>query len=143
MTADLVGAALDALTDPHVGGHRCTDGLWWNPNAGTRTPCPTLGHLRLIAEQVDRYRQQVHTAAHDDTAARVVAEGFTGLTLADLSADDAVAYHHAGRLALEALAAHLDPTVTPPVPVLDIHAEDPDREAARYAAAVEAWRTRR
>jgi hypothetical protein len=112
LAPDLVGAALDALTDPHIGGHRCTDGLWWNPNAGTRTPCPTLGHLRLIAEQVDRLRTQVHDAAHTPTSCNVVAEAFTGLTLAALPIYDAVSYHHAGRLALEALAAHLDPTVT-------------------------------
>jgi hypothetical protein len=46
-------------------------------------------------------------------------------------------------LLIGALRYLADPEGANPVPILDIHADDQETEAARYAAAVEEWHTRR
>jgi hypothetical protein len=108
MRPALALAALDAALLPHRGGHRCTDGKWWNDATGTRTPCPTRIHLDLAHEQVGKLHASVHEAAHDTDAATAVAEGMTGLVMAELSADDREGWVLTARMAIEALAEHLD-----------------------------------
>lgn len=111
MRPTLIHAALDALDKPHVAGHVCADRQWYNAAAGTRTPCPVRRHVATAREQADRLHAQVHEAAHDNTAVRVVMQGMTGFTdddLANMPAEDAEGWMHATRLAIEALSEHLD-----------------------------------
>lgn len=105
---DLLLAALDAVAQPHRGGHRCTDGGWYNENAGTRTPCQVTLHLRTAREQAHRLHDQVHEAAHDTAAAEHVAEAMTGLVMADLSDDDRAGWTTTARMAIEGLSEWLD-----------------------------------
>lgn len=100
--------ALDAVEEPHRGGHRCTDGAWYNDNAGPRTPCPTRQHVATVREQVDRLHAQVHDAAHDTPAAEHVAHAMTGLVLADLEPEDREGWTRTARMAIEGLAEWLE-----------------------------------
>lgn len=108
MKPTLALASIDAAEAPHRHGHTCTDGRWWNPNAGTRSPCPIQGHLRVAREQVEKLHAQVHEAAHDTPTVDAVAEGMTGLVLADLQPEDRDGWRMATRLAIESLAEQLD-----------------------------------
>lgn len=117
---NLALASIDAARRPHDHGHTCTDGKWWNPNTGTRSSCPTRLSLLTAATQVQHLFDQVHEAAHDDDAAVAVAEGMTGLVMVELAEDDAEGWTTTARMAIEALAAHLD--------------HDPDLEARAAAA---------
>lgn len=108
MRPTLAYAALTAAAAPHEYGHVCHDGLWYAPHLGTRSPCPPLASLRTVREQVQHLHEQVHTAAHNDTAATAVAEGMTGLVMADLPDEDREGWVTTARMAIEALAHHLD-----------------------------------
>ena len=111
MRPTLLHTALDAIDKPHVAGHKCIDGQWYNDAAGTRTPCPVRLHVTTARDQADRLHSQVHDAAHDDDAVRFVMQGMTGFTdddLTEMGADDAGAWMLATRLAIEALSEHLD-----------------------------------
>lgn len=113
---------LDALTGPHRGGHRCTDGGWYNDATGARVPCPVVRSLTAVRQAVDDLAAAPHAAAHDTAAAVAVAEGMTGLDLSVLAEEEREGWTLTARLAIETLAAHLD--------------RDPEREAR--AAAVQA-----
>jgi hypothetical protein len=108
---------LDTLEAPHLHGHSCVSHFpgvdaWYNPGAGRTGPCPTLTTLRDLRTHLAALTTQVHDAAHDDAAAVAVAEGMTGLVMADLEPEEArEGWVLTARLAIEALAAHLDPTV--------------------------------
>lgn len=111
MRPTLALATLDTLTAPHLGGHRCTNGDWYNNLVGDRTPCPVFRDLGIVREQVEGLHAQVHEAAHDDEAAMVVAMGATGYYpdwVEALDDDDRAGMLMMGRMAVEALAAHLD-----------------------------------
>lgn len=100
---------LDALASPHRSGHRCLDGAWYNPNAGARTPCPASLSLAEVRQEVEDLHQGVHAAAHDPEAIEHVAAGMlAGTPLADLDPEQAEGWRHMARLAVEALAEHLD-----------------------------------
>lgn len=116
MSPDAAYASIDAAALPHLHGHSCTDGRWYNENAGSRSACPTLTHLRHARAQVGLLDSQVHRAAHDDAAVRATAEGMTGLVMADLGGDDREGWMQTARDAIEALAAHLDPTTRQEAP---------------------------
>lgn len=105
---NLALVAIDAVRAPHQIGHRCEDGQWHNPNAGTRTRCQVLRHLDVARRQVERYSTQVHDAAHTPRHVDAVAQGMTGLVLADLHPDDANGWRTAARYAIEALSFSLD-----------------------------------
>jgi hypothetical protein len=96
------------LTDPHRAGHRCIDGNWWNPNAGSRQHCPVYTRLQEVADTATALRDSVHEAAHDTAAATAVAEGMTGLVMADLDPEDREGWVLTARMAIEALAIWLD-----------------------------------
>jgi hypothetical protein len=107
MRPTLALATLDSLAGPHRAGHRCTDGEWYNDATG-RPPCPVRRDLGVVREQVEALHASVHEAAHDDDAARAVAEGMTGLVMADLDTESREGWTLTARMAVEALAAHLD-----------------------------------
>lgn len=108
MRPTLALSTIETLTAPHRGGHRCTSGDWHNDNVGDRLPCPVLAGLTTVREQVQALHEQVHNAAHDTGAAVAVAEGMTGLVMAELHPEDREGWTLAARMAVEALAAHLD-----------------------------------
>lgn len=108
MKPTLALAAITAAAAPHQGGHTCTDGKWYNPNAGTRGPCPTIGHLRTAAEQVEKLHASVHEAAHDTPAAEHVAQSMTGLVMTELNDEDREGWTRTARMAIEGLAEWLD-----------------------------------
>lgn len=108
MRTTLAETAIAAAAAPHRQAHICTDGRWYNPHAGTRTPCPTLGHLTTATEQVTRLGAAVHDAAHNDDAARYVAEGMTGLVMAQVDAESREGWTTTARMAVEALSEWLD-----------------------------------
>lgn len=111
MRPNLALASIDAVAAPHRHGHRCDDGNWYNPGAGTRTSCAVLGHLGTAAEQVHRLHTQVHDAAHHDPTVRLVMQGMTGFTdddLDNMATEDAEGWMRATRLAIEELAHQLD-----------------------------------
>lgn len=112
LTPDQINEILTDLTNPHLGGHTC-DGRWFNPNAGARNHCPTLVALNAIQEWADETRVWVHLAATDVAAQTRVAEGMTGLVLADLDPEDAVAWRTTAMYAIQALAGHLTPCPDP------------------------------
>jgi hypothetical protein len=113
-------AAIDTITRLHTGGHHCLtpDGTtaWFNENAGARSRCPTRTLLTGVRDEITSLTQQVHTAAHDPDAVRATAEGMTGLVMADLGGDDREGWTQTARDAIEALAAHLDPTTRQETP---------------------------
>lgn len=108
---------LAVIAGPHQGGHHCpsatdpTQSRWYNPNTPHGLPCPVLVAVDTIRTRAEEQRQAVHNAAHTDAGPIAVVEGMTGLTLDDLDPDDRYAWILSGRLAIEALAAHLDPTI--------------------------------
>lgn len=117
MRPTLANTLLDALAEPHRNGHRCLDGQWWNPNAGTRTPCPDLTRLTTLREQVARLHTQVHEAAHDTATATAVAQAMVcpGATPDDdlddwhaLPGEVQDGWVHLARLAIEGLSCQLD-----------------------------------
>lgn len=111
MKPTLLHASLDAIGKPHVAGHRCSDGKWYNDAAGTRTPCPVRLHLDTAHEQADRLHAQVHDSAHDDDSVRFVMQAMTGFTDDDLTQMDPGDVHGwmlATRLGIEGLAEYLD-----------------------------------
>lgn len=113
MNARLALAGIDEILTDHRGGHRCTDGQWYNPNAGPRTPCPTAGILGLVAGQIRGLAAQVHEAAHNDSHALQVglaAVGYTEEELADTDQpdDDRQGVIGMGRAAIERLSEILD-----------------------------------
>lgn len=99
--------SLGAIAIGHTGGHRC-DGEWFNDQTGTRTPCPTLRRLNVIRTQIERLLTQVHDAAHTPRHVDAVAQGMTGLVLADLHPDDADGWRQTARYAIEALSFSLE-----------------------------------
>lgn len=108
MRPTLALATLDTLTGPHIGGHRCTSGDWYNNLVGDQIPCPVHRDLTTVREQVEGLHAQVHEAAHDTEAAEAVAAGMTGFVMDDLSDEDRHGWTLTARMAVEALAAHLD-----------------------------------
>lgn len=108
MRPDLALTAINAVREHHAYGHTCHDGRWYNPNAGTRSPCPDLRHLDTAREQVERLHASVHEAAHTDRHAVAVAEGMTGLTMSALDPESREGWTLTARMAIEALAASLD-----------------------------------
>jgi hypothetical protein len=99
---------LDNLLRPHLAGHRCIDGQWFNPNAGARRNCPTYTYLTEVRAGAEALHASVHEAAHDDAAATAVAEGMTGLTMAELADEDREGWVLTARMAIEALSEWLD-----------------------------------
>lgn len=99
---------LDNLLRPHTAGHRCIDGQWVNPNAGARRNCATYDLLQEVRTGAEALHASVHAAAHDTDAATAVAEGMTGLTMAELDTDSRDGWVLTARLAIEALAGWLD-----------------------------------
>lgn len=123
MRPTLALASIDRASLAHRHGHRCDDGQWYNPNTGTKTPCPITASLTIAATQIQRLHAQVHDASHNPTVVDLVAEAMlAGTPLADLPPENADGWRHLTRLAIEALAEYLD--------------RDPVLEA-RAAAAVE------
>ena len=108
MRPDTALTLIAGLARPHHGGHRCTNGNWHNDAVGTRAPCPVVDALDALRREVTGLHEQVHDAAHDDDAARAVAEGMTGLVMADLDDESQEGWTLTARMAVEALAAHLD-----------------------------------
>lgn len=101
--------AYDALTGHHRGQHRCDDGAWYGPRDWQS--CPMHRAATALTDRIVEVRDRVHEAAHDPDAVRAVAEGMTGLVMAELGEDDRHGWEATARMAIEALAAHLDPEV--------------------------------
>lgn len=99
--------ANEALTGHHRGQHRCDDGRYYGPKQWAE--CPMNKAAAVLSLAIIDERQRVHDAAHDDDAVTAVAEGMTGFVMAELSEDDAHGWRLTARMAIEALAAHLDP----------------------------------
>jgi hypothetical protein len=100
-------ADLDAAGTDHAYAHRCTDGQWYR--LGHR--CPTRQNLLHAETHVRALIGAVEKAAADPDALRTVAEGMTGLTMADLDGDSREGWQTTARLAVLTLAAWLsDPT---------------------------------
>lgn len=100
-------AVLTDLESPHRGGHHCTaaDGFW----VSHRDQCPAIGHVATIRATVDDLTTRVHAAAHNPEAVDAVATGMlAGTPLSDLHPEQAEGWRHLTRLAIEALAHHLD-----------------------------------
>lgn len=111
MRPTLALASIDVVAKPHHVGHRCDDGKWFNPNAGTRSICPVLGHLRTAREQVEKMHNSVHEAAHTQSLVRAVMQGMTGFTDDDIDqmpTEDAAGWDRTAAMAIEALAEQLD-----------------------------------
>ena len=111
MRPDTALTIITGLARPHRGGHRCTNGDWYNDAVGTRKPCPVAAALTTLRGEVKGLHEQIHDAAHDDDTALLVglaAAGFTHDDLQRLDADDRQGFLSMGRYAVEALAAHLD-----------------------------------
>lgn len=111
MQPTLLLAALDAVGKPHVAGHRCSDGKWYNDAAGTKSPCPVRLHLDTARDQAEKLHASVHEAAHDDASVRYVMQAMTGFTDDDLSqmpGDESWGWMHTTRLAIEGLSEYLD-----------------------------------
>lgn len=108
MKPDLALTALDAVRREHNRGHTCTDGKWFNPNAGTRSRCATLAHVDTATEQVTRLATQVHDAAHADRHVHAVAAALVSTPLAELPPDVREGWVHMSHLAIEALAYSLE-----------------------------------
>lgn len=109
MRPTLALTAIDSVAVHHRYGHTCHDGKWWNPNTGTRTPCPILASLDLAAGQVRGLHTQVHDAAHDNNTAGLVgmaAAGYTPRDVEDEEVRDGMVVM--GRAAIEELARLLD-----------------------------------
>ena len=102
--------AVETLTGQHQSQHRCDDGIHYGPKAFHK--CPMNRAAATLTDAITAERARVHAAAHDPDAVCAVAEGMTGLTMADLTADDRQGWELTARMAIEALAAHLDPDVT-------------------------------
>lgn len=133
MRPDTALTVIAGLARPHIAGHRCTNGDWYNDAVGARERCPVRAALDTLTLEVKGLHEQIHGAAHDDDAARAVAEGMTGLVLADLGDEEREGWTLAARMAIEALAAHLDRD-----PVLEARAAAVrERLAAAAAAPVE------
>lgn len=108
MSPELALQAIAAVTTAHVGGHRCQDDRWYNDHTGTHTKCPVRLHMETATAQVQRLAEQVHAAATTPRHIDAVAQGMTGLVLADLQPEDAEGWRTTARYAIEALAASLD-----------------------------------
>lgn len=108
MKPDLALQSLEAVSAPHQIGHRCADGQWHNPNAGTRTRCQVLRHLDTARTQLERYSTAVHDAAHTPRHIEAVATALTSTPLTELPADVRDGWEHMARLAVEALAWSLE-----------------------------------
>lgn len=106
-------AAIRAVAVKHTGGHRCSDGKWYNDQTGTRTPCDISLHLTLATGQVARLAGLVRTAAVDGRHIDAVAEGMTGLVLTELAAEDAAGWRQTAAYAITALADSLDRAAEP------------------------------
>lgn len=105
-------AAVETLTHGHRGQHRCGPGRWFGVDAWRS--CPTNVAAAALVDALAEERARVHEAAHDDTAVHAVLTGMTGFTVDDLAAmevEDRDGWTLTARGAIEALAAHLDPTV--------------------------------
>jgi hypothetical protein len=100
-------ADLDAAGTDHAYAHRCTDGQWYR--LGHR--CPTRQNLLHAETHVRALIGAVEKAAADPDALRTVAEGMTGLMMADLDGDSREGWQATARLAVLSLAAWLS---TPP-----------------------------
>ncbi|UQS95193.1 hypothetical protein Pam4_50 [Pseudanabaena phage Pam4] len=105
---DTIRDVLTVLSSPHRGGHRCTNGGWYNDNAGARTACPVLLALDDLGTAATLLASAAHAAAHDTATAVRVAEGMTGLDLAALGEEEREGWTLTARLAIETLAAELD-----------------------------------
>lgn len=101
--------AYETLTGHHRSQHRCDDGKYYGPQRWGE--CPMNVNAAVLSLAIIDERSRVHEAAHDDDAVRAVAEGMTGLVMADLSEDDRHGWMMTARMAIEALAEHLDPDV--------------------------------
>jgi hypothetical protein len=109
MKPTLIYDRLDTLAGAHRSGHRCQDGQWYNPNAGARTPCPVSLSLAEVRQEVEAQHASVHEAAHDpETVEHVATAMLSGSPLGDLDPEQADGWRHLARLAIEALAEHLD-----------------------------------
>lgn len=142
-TAQSIEAGLSKLRAEHAYAHRCTDGRWHNPNAGAREHCPTVRMLDGILSDLHAMTGELLLAATDPDAIKHVCWAATGLDLYDLQGEDQEGWAQTVRDAITGMAGWLDENVPRPpagMPVLDLHAEDQEAEAARYAAAVEDWR---
>lgn len=108
MRPDLALTAIDAVRADHAHGHTCTDGKWYNPHAGSRTPCAVLGHLNTAYTQTQALAAQVHLAAHTARHVDAVAAALVATPLAELSADNQEAWRGLARQGIEALAWSLE-----------------------------------
>lgn len=120
MPTDHVNADADltALIRPHLYGHRCTDPttgveMWQQPHL-SGVPCHPLAGLRAVETYIAALRTRVHTAAHHTPTAEAVAEGMTGLTMADLPTEEREGWTLTARMAMETLSAILDGTAKVP-----------------------------
>jgi len=108
MRPDLARQALAAVRREHASGHTCTDGKWWNPRTGTRSPCPTLTHLDTADRVLAALGTQVHAAAHQPRHVDAVATAMTSTPLGEMSPENAEAWRGLARQAIEALSYSLD-----------------------------------
>lgn len=108
MDTKLALAAIEAVDVHHRGGHTCHDGQWYNDITGTRTYCPPRSHLLTARRQVTILGHAVGHAANSDRHRTAVAEGMTGLTMADLQPEDRDGWLTAAGMAIAALAQSLE-----------------------------------
>ena len=111
-------AALDVIRARHLGGHSHTDGpglsRWYNPRVRPAEPCPTLTDLDTIHATIAALTARIHAAADDQATVRAVADGMTGLTMADLGDEEREGWEATARMAILSLAARLDGDVYTP-----------------------------
>jgi hypothetical protein len=101
-------ADLQQIADAHRFAHTCTDGVWYNPHAGPRTPCSVTGLVTHLRTEVHRLLTAVPDAAHDPDLIDAVAHRMTGFDLSELPQEEADGWRTTAGNAVEALADLLD-----------------------------------
>lgn len=110
--------SLAALMDGHQTQHRCTNGAYYGPSQAA--DCPVRSHAATILETLLTAETIAHTTCHTPAAVLAVAQAMvldvdTGavIPMTTLDAFQAGWWITKARLAMEAHAALLDPSVTP------------------------------
>lgn len=91
---------LDSLALPHRGGHRCTDGAWYNPGITGRVPCPFLTDVRFIQDDVTGLAATLNVSAATPALLQEVVLAMTGLDVTTLDPESAAGWIRAAQMAL-------------------------------------------
>lgn len=103
---------LQLVREVHLPAHRCTDGIWYNRNAGAREACPTAAAMATAIETVAALDHAVADAAGDPEAVRHVCWAMTGFdsdTLDAMDAEQRDGWLETAQSAITGLAGWLSP----------------------------------